>query len=64
MRELHPGGLRAVEIQLLLEMPVHHVDHAVADSPEEEEGSDQDEGEDQVGPIGANEEAFLFRTHW
>ena len=51
MRELHPGGLRLVEVQLLLKVLVHDVDHAVADSPEEEQRADQDEGEDQVGAV-------------
>ena len=44
-------------------MLVHDVDHAVADSPEEEQRTDQDEGENQIGAIGANEETFLFRAH-
>jgi hypothetical protein len=36
VRELHPGGLRFGQAQLFLEVLVHHVDHPVADSPEEE----------------------------
>src|SRR5580658_9187469 len=64
MRELHPGRLGLVEIQLLLEVLVHDVDHAVADSPEEEQRTDQDESEGQVGTIVADEEAFLLRAHW
>jgi hypothetical protein len=64
MRELHPRGLRLVEVEFLLKMLVHHIDHAVADSPQEEQRTDQDKREDQVGSIGANEEAFLFGAHW
>src|SRR5207249_8668787 len=30
LRELHPGRLLDIEVQLLLEMFVHHVDHPVA----------------------------------
>jgi hypothetical protein len=50
VRELHPGGLRLGEAQFLLEVLVHHVDHPVADSPQEEQRTDQDEGEHQVTP--------------
>ena len=51
VRELHPGGLRFGEAQLLLEVLVHHVDHPVAESPEEKQGAHQDESECQVLPV-------------
>jgi hypothetical protein len=33
MRELHPRGLRQGQMQLLLKMFVHHINHPVAKSP-------------------------------
>ncbi len=45
MCELHPGRLREVEVQFLLKMLIHHVDHAVAKSPEREKKDEQGKGE-------------------
>ena len=63
VRELHPGGLRFGQAQLLLEVLVHHVDHPVADSPQEKQRADQDEREHQVHAVIAYEEALLVRIH-
>jgi hypothetical protein len=46
-------------VQLFLEVLVHHVDHAVAESPQEKEGGDEDEGEDQAFAVGPRENAGL-----
>src|SRR5438132_7952867 len=53
--ELHPGGLGLREAEFLLEMFVHDVDHSVAESPKEEKGADEDEGERQVFSIFGDE---------
>ncbi len=37
MRELHPGRLRLRQMQLVLEMFVHRIDHAVAEAPQQEQ---------------------------
>ena len=41
--ELHPGRLGLRQVQFVLKVLVHHVDHAVAESPEEKQRADQDE---------------------
>src|SRR5947208_1591562 len=51
MRELHPGRLREIEMQLLLKMFIHHVDHAVAKSPKRKEEDEEEEGEDDAAPV-------------
>ena len=51
VRELHPGGLGFAEAEFLLEVLVHDVDHAVAESPEEKQRAHQDEYERQVLPV-------------
>ena len=38
-------------MQLLLEVLVHHVDHAVAESPEREQQDEEDEGEGDVPAV-------------
>ena len=50
MRELHPGRLRQVQVQLLLKMLVHHVDHAVAKTPESEEKNQEDKNKSTFLP--------------
>src|SRR4051812_21103835 len=48
MRELHPGGLRKAEMELLLKVLVHHVDHPVAKAPKSEEEDEEEEGEGDI----------------
>ena len=43
VRELHQGGLGLGDVQRILEVLVQHVDHAVAQPPEQEEGADERE---------------------
>jgi hypothetical protein len=50
-------------MQFLLKMLVHHVDHPVAESPEEKQRADEGEGEDEVSPVLHDKEAFLVGTH-
>ena len=57
MRQLHVGRLRLGEVQLVLKMLVHHVNHAVADSPEEEQRGHEGEGDDHVLAVGQLEHA-------
>ena len=63
VRKLHPGRLRQIKMQFLLKMLVHHVDHPIAESPEEKQRADEGEGEDEVSPVLHDEEAFLVGTH-
>ena len=56
MGKLDPGGLGASEMKLVLEVLVHDIDHAVAETPEEEEGTDEDEGDEVVAAVLAAEE--------
>ena len=58
VRELHPGRLRQGQVQFLLEMLVHHVDHPVAESPKEKQRTDENERERQVSAVIRNKEAF------
>src|SRR6476620_7430900 len=55
MRELHPGRLREIEMQLFLNMFVHHVDHAVAETPKRKQEDEEEEGEDNVAPVFEHE---------
>jgi hypothetical protein len=50
-------------MQFLLEMFVHYVDHPVAESPEEKQRGDEDEGEGDVSPVIHDEETFFIGAH-
>ena len=52
-------------LQLLLEVLVHHVDHPVAEPPQQEQRTDQDERERQVTAAVEGEQACfgLLRGH-
>src|ERR1019366_5730463 len=63
VRELHPGGLGLAQAQLLLEVLVHHVDHPVAETPQEKQRTNQNEGECQVPSVVRDEESFLIFCH-
>ena len=63
MRELHPGGLRFAQAQFRLKMLVHHVNHAVANSPEEKQRADQGKGDDQVPAVIHFKHAFFLGVH-
>src|ERR1700694_2307291 len=63
MRKLDPGRLRFSQMQFVLKVLVHHVDHSVADSPKQEKGTDQDEREHYVLAIGGNEESLFGGFH-
>jgi hypothetical protein len=41
MGKLHPGRLPFTQAKEILEMLVHHIDHPVAQGPQEKEGADQ-----------------------
>src|SRR5438046_10630881 len=51
MRELHPGRLREIKVQLLLKMFVHHVDHSVAKTPKREKEDKEEESESDVASV-------------
>ena len=53
MRELHRGGLCQVQVQFLLEVLVHHVDHAVAEAPQGEQRGDEHEDAEEVAAFRA-----------
>jgi len=55
MRELHPGRLRKIEMQLLLKMFVHHVDHPVAKSPKRKQEDEEEEGESDFASVFEHE---------
>ena len=59
VRELHPGRLGQAQVQFLLEVLVHHVNHPVAEPPEEEERADEAEGEQDVPAVRQDEHALL-----
>ena len=46
--ELHEARLRFRDVQRVLEVLVQDVDHAVTEAPEQEQGSHQGEGDEQV----------------
>src|SRR5437764_5306631 len=51
MRELHPGRLREIKVQLFLKMFVHHVDHSVAKTPKREQEDKEEESESDVASV-------------
>ena len=57
MRKLHPGRLRQVQMQLLLEVLVHDIDHAVAKPPEREQEHEQEKRERDVASVFDDEHA-------
>src|SRR4029077_9095053 len=60
MGETHPGRLGQRQVQFLLKVLVHHVNHSVAESPKSKQQDEQNEGEEDVPAIISNEH-FLFR---
>ena len=63
VRKLHPRRLRLVQVEHLLEVLVHDVDHAVAHGPDEEQRADKNEREHEVVPVLAHEKAWLLCVH-
>jgi hypothetical protein len=59
VRELHPGRLGKAQVQFLLKELVHHVNHPVAEPPEEEQRADEAEGEQHVPAVRQDEHALL-----
>jgi hypothetical protein len=55
--------IRQSQMQRLLEVPIHHVDHPVAESPKEEERADDGKSECHVLAVIRYEETFLAITH-
>ena len=64
VRELHPGRLGQGQMQFLLEVLVHHVDHAVAEAPEQKQRTDEDEREHHVLAVSEDEHALLLIAHF
>ena len=64
MRKLHPGGLSQGQVQFALEMLVHDVDHSVAESPKQEQGTDEGKGNHYIRPVRQDEHAFLRIVHF
>ena len=64
VRELHPGRLRQGQMQLLLKVLVHHIDHPVAESPKRKEEDQKHENEEDVAAIFQHEHAPLRREAW
>ncbi len=62
MGKLDPGRLGASEVKLVLEVLVHDIDHAIAEAPEEEEGTDEDEGDEVVAAVLAAEEGDFIKV--
>ena len=58
VRELHPGGLGQAQVQLLLEVLVHHVDHPVAEAPEGKQQDEEDECEEDIPAVVRDEHAL------
>src|SRR5690242_19427270 len=63
MGKLDRGRLRFAQVEFILEMFVHYIDHSVANSPEQEQGAHQDESKHYVSTIICYEETFFFRGH-
>ena len=57
MRKLHPGGLGQAQMQFLLKVLVHHVNHPVAESPEEKQRTDDDKGKEHISSVIRDEHA-------
>jgi hypothetical protein len=54
MGKLDPRGLALREMKEVLKMLVHDIDHAVAQSPQEEEGADQKKCRKMVTAVGSS----------
>ena len=63
MGKLNPCRLQFGQMQFILEVFIHHIDHAVANSPKQKERAHQHEREHQVFPIIGYEKAFLGLVH-
>jgi hypothetical protein len=50
-------------VQLFLKVLVHHVDHSVAESPEEEQRADEDEREEQALSVFGGKKALIASAH-
>ena len=55
MSKLNPGGLRKRQFQLVLKMLVHHIDHSIAEAPQEEKRADQNESVEVILAVGSGE---------
>ena len=63
VRELDPGRLRQGQLQLGLEVLVHHVDHPVAEAPQQEQRADESERGHHVPAVRRDEHALLLCAH-
>jgi hypothetical protein len=59
VRKLHPGRLGFAQVQFILKVLIHHVDHPVANSPEQKKRANQDEGEEDVPAILRDKKALF-----
>ena len=60
VRELDPGRLRTGQVQQILKVLVHGVDHGVAEGPEEKEGRYQGKSAEVVPAVGRTEHGKKF----
>ncbi|MEI6784728.1 MAG: hypothetical protein WCQ21_27860 [Verrucomicrobiota bacterium] len=50
-------------MKLVLEVLIHRVNQPIAESPEQEQGTDEREGDDQVLAVVHCEKAFFICAH-
>jgi hypothetical protein len=60
--KLNPGRLRQREMQLLLEMLVHDIDHTVAEAPQQKQGADQSKSHEVITTICGAEKGGRFHN--
>ena len=60
MCPLHIRRLGQAQVQLFLEVFVHHVDHPIAESPKEKQRTDQDKREHHVVPVLSDKKAIFL----
>jgi len=63
VRELHPRGLGFAQSQFGLKVLVHDINHSVANSPEEEQRTDEYERDDQIFAVVRYEHALVVCLH-
>jgi hypothetical protein len=63
MRELHPRRLGFAQVQFVLEVLVHDVDHSIAHPPQEEQRTNQDKREQEILAVLSYEKTSVIGAH-
>ena len=62
MGKLHPSRLSFRQVEKILKMLVHHIDHPIAQRPQKKEGADQTKDSQMAPSICPFEKSPLIRS--